>query len=91
MRDYLHANVNILFYIMFCIINTMKKQTILCHFPSSDTKKVPIWSCPIPLLPQSTICSYASDLYGDFCSTFAGILADGMKSVPVLYKHNIFL
>ena len=26
LRDYLHASIKILFYIMFCIINTMKKH-----------------------------------------------------------------
>ena len=25
-RDYLHAGIDILFYVMFCIINTMKKR-----------------------------------------------------------------
>ena len=52
------------------------------------------------LAPQSTICSYASDLYGDFYPAFAGIPAvssgippcrDGMKSVPASYNHKVFL
>ena len=42
MRDYLHANIDILLYIMFYIINMMKKQTLLYHFRTYDTKKVPI-------------------------------------------------
>ena len=25
-RDYLHAGIDVLFYVMFCIINTMKKR-----------------------------------------------------------------
>ena len=30
-RDYLRTSIDILFYIMFYIINTMKKQTLLYH------------------------------------------------------------
>ena len=44
-RDYLHASIDILFYIMFYSINTMKKQTPLYHVCTNDTKKVPIWTC----------------------------------------------
>ena len=50
MWDYLHASTKTLFYIMFSITNTMKKQTLLCHFPSSHTKKVPIWPWSPPSL-----------------------------------------
>ena len=54
-RDYLHASI--LFYIMFYVINTMKKHpTLLYHVRTYNTERVPIWSW----LPQSTICSYAS-------------------------------
>ena len=42
-RDYLHASIDIWFYIMFYIINTMKKyQTLLHHVRTCDTKKAPI-------------------------------------------------
>ena len=41
-RDCVHASIDILFYIMFYIINAMKKQTLLYHFRTQDTKKVPI-------------------------------------------------
>ena len=50
-RDYLHASINILYY----VISTMKKQTLLYHVLSYNTKKVPIWTWP----SQPTICSYA--------------------------------
>ena len=41
--DYLHAGIDILFYIMFYIINTMKKhETLLYHLLTYDTNKVPI-------------------------------------------------
>ena len=57
-RDYLHASIDILFYIMFYIINTMKKhKTLLYHVRSYNTKEVLIWTWAPP--PQSTICSYA--------------------------------
>ena len=40
--DYLHASIDILFYIMFYIINTMKKyQVLLYHVRTQDTKMVP--------------------------------------------------
>ena len=43
MKDYFHVSINILFYIMFYIINTMKKHwTLLCQIRTFDTKKVPI-------------------------------------------------
>ena len=32
-RDWLHASIDILFYIMFYIINTMKKQILLYYAP----------------------------------------------------------
>ena len=60
-RDYLHASTDILFYIKFYNINTMKKQIII---PCYNTKrpltkhKGPDLSLPPPP-PQSTICSYA--------------------------------
>ena len=42
-RDYLHASINILFCIMFYIIDPMKKHlTHLYHVRSYNTKKVPI-------------------------------------------------
>ena len=42
-RDYLHASIDSLFYIMFYIINTTKKhETLLYHVRTSDTKKFPI-------------------------------------------------
>ena len=53
-RDYLHGTIDTLLYIMFCIINTMKKQTLLYYVCTYDTKKVPIWTWP----PYSIICSY---------------------------------
>ena len=49
--DYLHASLDILFNIIFYIINTMKKQTLLYHVRAYDTKKVLIWTCP-PLPPS---------------------------------------
>ena len=55
-RNYFHASIYILFYIMFCIINTMKKHYfLLYHVGTFDTEKVLIWTWP----SQSTICSYA--------------------------------
>ena len=54
-RDYLHASIDILFYIMVYTINTIKKQTLLYYFLTYDTKKVTIWTW----FPQSTICGYA--------------------------------
>ena len=42
-RDYLQASIDTLFYIMFYIINKMKKhKTLLFHVRSYNTKKVPI-------------------------------------------------
>ena len=45
-RDYLHASIDILFYIMFYIINMIKKYFFM---PPSyiQYKKVPIWTLPI--------------------------------------------
>ena len=54
-RDYLHASRDILFCIMFYIINMMKKQTLLYGLHTYDTKMVLIWTHP----PHFTICSYA--------------------------------
>ena len=40
-RDYLHSSIDTWFY-MFCIINTMKKQSLLYHVCNCDTKKIPL-------------------------------------------------
>ena len=58
-RDYLHASIDILFYIMFFIINTMKKcWTLLYHVRICDTKKVPIWTWPFsPLFVATPLCT----------------------------------
>ena len=53
-RDYLHASIDILFYIMFYIINTMKKQSLLYRIRTYDTKKVPIWTWPLGPLFTAT-------------------------------------
>ena len=53
-RDFLHASRNILFYIVFYIINTMNKQDSFIPRSYLRYKKV-----PFPPPPQSTICSYA--------------------------------
>ena len=54
--------MDILFYNMFYIIKTMKKQTLLYHVRTYDIKKVQILTCPpLPSVPhQSTICYYAA-------------------------------
>ena len=49
--DYLHASIDILFYIVFYIINMMKKHWTLLYCLHTYDKKVPIWICP----PQYTI------------------------------------
>ena len=58
-RDYLHASIDILFYIMFFIINTKKKcWTLLYHVHICDTKKVPIWTWPLsPLFVATPLCT----------------------------------
>ena len=37
-RDYLYVSIDILFYVLY-IINMMKKQTLLYHIYTYDTKK----------------------------------------------------
>ena len=77
-RDYLYANVDILFYIMFYIINTMKRHsTLFYHVCTYDTKKVLISTCPPP---QSIICSYAPV----YCQSWADWLS-------LLYLTSILL
>ena len=41
-RGFLHVIIDILFYIVFYITNTMTKQTFLYHVRTYDVKKVPI-------------------------------------------------
>ena len=49
-RDYLYASIDILFYIMFYIINAMKNhQTLLCHVCTYDTKKSPDFNLAPPV------------------------------------------
>ena len=43
--------MDILFYNMFYVIKTMKKQTLLYHVRTSDIKKVLIFNLP----PQPTL------------------------------------
>ena len=38
--------LDIWFYIMFCIINTMKKHILLYHVRPYDAKKILILTCP---------------------------------------------
>ena len=48
-RDYLHASIDILFYIVFYVINTTKKRyTFLHHVCTYGAKQVPISSCSPP-------------------------------------------
>ena len=54
-RDYLHASIDILFYVMFYIINRTKNQILFYHVRVYDTKK----RSRFEPAPQSTICSYA--------------------------------
>ena len=57
--DYLHASKDILFYIMFYIINTMKKHyTLLYHFVLTTQKR-----SQFEHGPQPTISSYAPTLF----------------------------
>ena len=46
--------MDILFYNMFYIIKTMKKQTLLYHVRTYDIKKVQILTCPPPYPPSLT-------------------------------------
>ena len=49
-RDYLHASIDILFYSIFYIINTMKKNLpFLYHACTHGTKKVLMWTWPPPV------------------------------------------
>ena len=59
MREYLHSDIDILFYIMFYIIKTMKKHYSLFqhHVCIYDTKNVLIGTW----LPQSAICNYTPE------------------------------
>ena len=51
-RNYLYASIDILFYIMFYIIDTMKKhETLSYHVCNYDKKKVHIWTDPPPPFP----------------------------------------
>ena len=59
-RDYLHASINILFYTMFYIINTMKKhQTLLYHDPIYNTKIRSRFEpgLPSPLVAATPLCT----------------------------------
>ena len=47
--------LDIWFYIMFCIINTMKKHILLYHVRTHDAKKILILTCP----PSSLFVSRA--------------------------------
>ena len=48
-KDFPYASIDIWFYIMFYIINTMKQDlTLLYYVRTYKTKKVPIWTCPPP-------------------------------------------
>ena len=52
-RDYLHASLDILFY-----IHNKETLGLLYYVCSYNTKKAPIWIWP----PQSTMCSYTPDM-----------------------------
>ena len=47
--------MDILFYNMFYIIKTMKKQTLLYHVRTYDIKKVQILTCPPSTLRPSPV------------------------------------
>ena len=55
------ASIGILFYIMFYIINTIKKQTLLKNWllQDRDLNLIPPPPPPPPTTPHSTICSCA--------------------------------
>ena len=59
MRDYLHAIINIWFYIMFYIINTMKNLHSFIPGSYLRYKKGP----GLNLASQSTICSYTPSVF----------------------------
>ena len=51
-RDYLHANIDILFYIIFYIINTMEKHyTLFHHVHIHNAKRSRLEPSPLPLIP----------------------------------------
>ena len=57
-RDYLHTSIDILFYIMFYIINTMKKHpTLLYHVYQKRSRFEPGPRPPPSPLFAATICT----------------------------------
>ena len=64
-RDCLHASIDILFYIMFYIVNTMKKQALLYYAPNQDRKKDPDLNLtPSPLFVATPLYTHC------FCDRF---------------------